>query len=84
MTQETTEQETLLQKAKRTIPYKAKSRTEITKEHIELALAWARGEVNYVQAAQALGLTGSNLYAILAMSLQQYILNNDANIPKAQ
>lgn len=62
---------TLLQKAKET---KHKRIREITKEHIDLALAWASDEITYTQAQAAMNEqgTGSHTYIILARALKSH------------
>lgn len=54
---------------------KSKGRTQvrITREHVELALAWVHGEVRYSQIMSVLDKEGSALYTILARSLKEYI-----------
>lgn len=63
----------LLKKAKAT---KVRKRGQFTsKEHIALALAWARGEVGTTQVQKAYGIThsGSEVYHRLAMALRAHI-----------
>lgn len=65
----------LLRRAR--LPYEGKHKkgnTNITEDHIELALAWALGEINYAQVLQ--GLTGSRrgsmqAYVVLARALRE-------------
>lgn len=57
--------ETLLQKAKKVQDGRRRGKYEVTSEHIELALAWAKGEITPTQACAAMGLsksTGNILY----------------------
>lgn len=66
----------LLEKAKKVKAKRSKPR-EITKEHVELALAWAREEITHTQVARALGgdetYRGLAIYVTLARSLKKYI-----------
>ena len=65
--------ESLLEKAKK-VGRKNNTTRDITDEHVELALAWARGEISYSQIKNVLGLTApSTIYSFLAFSLQKYI-----------
>lgn len=62
---------TLLQKAKER---KSKAVVEIGDEEVELALAWARGEINLTQASEAIGSQrGSAIYSRMALALKKYI-----------
>ena len=59
----------LLDKAQSTPKTKTSARYIVrTKEHQDLALQWAAGKVTYTQAATALGMAGSRVYAILALT----------------
>ena len=70
----------LLEEAKKT-NMKRSDPTKITKEHIDLALAWARGEVTHGQVAKALAkkkgvgdtYRGMAIYITLARALREYI-----------
>jgi len=65
--------ESLLEKAKK-VGRKNNTTQDITAEHVELALAWARGDVSYTQIKKALGLTvPSTIYYFLALSLRKHI-----------
>ena len=67
--------ESLLEKAKK-VGRKNNTTQDITDEHVELALAWARGEVSYSQIKKVLGLTvPSTIYSFLAFSLRKHIEN---------
>lgn len=67
--------ESLLEKAKK-VGRKNNTTQNITDEHIELALAWARGDVSYSQIKKVLGLTvPSTIYSFLAFSLRKHIEN---------
>lgn len=67
--------ESLLEKAKK-VGRKNNTKPDITDEHVELALAWARGEVSYSQIKKVLGLTvPSTTYSFLAFSLRKHIEN---------
>lgn len=67
--------ESLLEKAKK-VGRKNNTTKDITDEHVELALAWARGEVSYSQIKKVLGLTvPSTIYSFLAFSLRKHIEN---------
>jgi hypothetical protein len=65
---------TLLEKAKKRKMSIRRDSIDITTEHIELAIAWAKGEVTYTQAAEAFGYVEKNsmqVYIILARSLRE-------------
>lgn len=68
----------LLEKAKLASRRKGQSKT--TQEEIELAVAWALGEVTLSQVKEALGLSkdrsGVRSYLFLAQRLRDYIINN--------
>lgn len=72
---------TLLQIAQELDIHKSRA-TTLGDEEIELALAWARGEVRQKQVIKALqaqgklGVKTSNIYTFLAKALQQNIVNN--------
>lgn len=62
----------LLEKAKK-VGCKSNAAVNITDEHIELALAWARGEISCIQIIKALGIPPSTIYSFLAFSLRKHI-----------
>ena len=67
---------TLLEKAK-----EARAEPQqifVSDEVVELALAWAKGEISMKQARKAFGTktAGSNIYAHLARGLRQFIQRN--------
>lgn len=66
---------TLLEKAKTTPTRQRRKDMEITDQHIELSIAWAKEEINYAQVLRALFGTGSTstmqAYVILARSLRK-------------
>ena len=65
--------ESLLEKATK-IGRKNNTTQNITEEHIELALGWARGDVSYSQIKAVLGLTvPSTIYSFLAFSLRKHL-----------
>lgn len=53
-----------------------------TKEHRELALAWARDEIGHNGIMKVLNVKGSNVYNFLALSLRQSIRNNELSSTK--
>ena len=60
--------------------YQSKRKHQPTAQEIELALAWARGEVSLIQANQALlksgrvaALKGAAVYSVLALALAEYV-----------
>ena len=70
---------TLLEKAQKA-KVKRSGPIEITQEHIDLALAWARGEITHTQVVKALMKKGANanyrgmaIYITLARALREYI-----------
>jgi hypothetical protein len=66
---------TLLDKAK-ALNVKSK-RSKVTEEEIELAVGWAKGEINYSQAQQILSPTSPmNVYCRLALALKEYVGRN--------
>ena len=69
-----TKQITLLEKAK-SARVRLHSSRKITNQHIALALAWAKGEVSYVQAQEALTgkRGGMTAYVMLARALRDHI-----------
>lgn len=72
--------ESLLEQAKK-VGRKNNKTQDITNEHIELALAWARGEVSYSQIKKVLKLTApSTIYSFLAYSLQKHIVNTQTKL----
>ncbi len=67
---------TLLEKAQhREKPRRPRTRPD--KQEVELSLAWARGDISYIQVASALGLTGSAAYSRIAIALREFIQNKD-------
>lgn len=42
----------------------------LTPEHQDLAIAWLTGEISYKQIETVLGISGSNIYNFLAMSIR--------------
>jgi hypothetical protein len=71
-----TNNQTLLQKAKKVTSYKKV--IPQTKEMQEVALAWCRDEVTITQIAKAMGLnnTGTRIYSKIALSLKTYLNEN--------
>ena len=68
------EMKTLLQKAKAVTTRTAMRR--VTEEEIELAVAWAKGEISYSQAMVALNGNDKSqvpIYSRLAIALRDYI-----------
>ena len=68
---------TLLEQAK-THPVRHRAERKITKEHIELAIAWARDEITYSQLKHVLGFQSGNnnstqVYLFLAMALREAV-----------
>lgn len=60
---------TLIEKAKSIKAVKGNGR--VTAERVTLAIAWARGEVNFTQCNKALGLKhGAGTYSLLALCLR--------------
>ena len=70
-------QQTLLEKAKQ-IPKKNSS--GLTKQELELAVAWANNEVDLNQVRKAINSTSSKLYVFLAYALKNYINSNTISI----
>ena len=67
--------ESLLEKAKK-IERKNPMADNINAEHIELALAWARGEVSLSQIQKVLAMNvPSTIYSFLAFALRKHIQN---------
>lgn len=67
-------EENLLEKAKKIKP-RSKIYTEITDEHIELGIAWLKGEIGYSQICGALGVnknSGNVLYTIAIFLREGY------------
>jgi hypothetical protein len=63
--------DSLLDRAKK-VRVNSKTRDGVTDEDIELALAWARGEIALKQVAVALGgVAATSAYARLAISLRK-------------
>lgn len=75
--------ETLLQKAKNSSVMKAKRYPNITKEHIDLALAWAKDEIRMTQVADVLGMKKANgtnnisVYIFLSKALKCYVTQSN-------
>lgn len=72
--------DTLLKKAKAFGRAYTRRESIITKQDINLALAWARGEVGIRQVAHAYGIknyTGSHVYIKLARALRDHITTVD-------
>ena len=72
--------ETLLEKAQKVENRGPHGATLLTQEHYDLAIAWARGEISYKQAATALGsyrVKGGvgNVPFLLARALREAIMN---------
>lgn len=65
--------QTLLQKA-RQVKSRLVYRTNITDEEVELAVAWAKGEISFKQVREVLGIAHTTCYAWLAVRLREYIL----------
>lgn len=64
---------TLLQKAKELKPVRER---KVTKEHIELAMAWVNNEIGISQAIKAVTTSSPSAgYALIAHSLKKYIQN---------
>lgn len=66
---------TLLDKAKAESG-PARKQTLVTPEQIELAVAWARGEVSTGQASRAAGIKATNWLAWAAHRLAAYVAQN--------
>ena len=53
---------------------------EVTPQMVELAVAWAKGEISYTQVSSTLGevrgKTNGNSYAKLARALAKYVKEN--------
>lgn len=62
----------LLEQAKSISPFRIK-KTKYNPEEIELALAYARNEVNVAQISKILEGSYSMVYSFLAQALAQYI-----------
>jgi hypothetical protein len=63
--------ETLLQRAKK---IKSGHRGKMSGDEIDLAVAWAKGEISLLQVKLALGMKGgSDVYVRLAIALRAYI-----------
>lgn len=52
-------------------------RIDIGKEEIELAVAWAKGDISSVAVEKALGLRGSGIYSRLALALAEFMRKNN-------
>lgn len=61
--------QTLLQRAKQ-IKKSRKKVVVASKEEIELAISWLKGEIQYVQINTVLEISGSNIYNFLARSIR--------------
>ncbi len=69
-------EKTLLQKAKETITRSPK-KTAYSKEHIELAIAWAKDEITVAQCQSVLkSKNGGAIYSTLLYILKQHVKNN--------
>lgn len=74
------ENKTLLQKAKQ-IRSEGKTKgitINITHEHIELAIAWAKGEIRLSEISQVIPIHSRNLYPFLAFALREHIKKTNA------
>ena len=66
----------LLEQAKK-IQSGRKTQREITKQDIELALAWTRDEVSVTQIHKVIdGASGVGIYIFLAKALKQHVVNS--------
>jgi len=63
---------TLLEKAQ-TVRSRSRVSRPVDAEEIDLALAWARGEITFTQAAKAYGVTNGNVYNRLALALREHL-----------
>lgn len=59
------------ERVKKAVPAK------MTDEHIELALAWAKGEINYTQVRKVLGIPPASTYSFLALALRAHLERNN-------
>ena len=60
---------TLLDRAKES---EGKGRGDVNNEHIDLAIAWLKGEISTIQARSAVGgRSGASIYVLLARSLRE-------------
>lgn len=64
--------DTLLDRA-RAVKVKEHTQIDTDDEFVELAAAWALGEVTYTQVMKVTGANGSNAYAKLAFGLAKYV-----------
>lgn len=66
----------LLEEAKK-IAIRRRSQGTSNSEEVELAVAWARGEVALVQVRSIMGIkNGGNVYPMLAQGLRAFITKN--------
>jgi hypothetical protein len=56
-----------------TVQLKRRGSRLVTKEEMELALAWSKGLVSITQVAGALGSKTGGVYPFLANALRQYL-----------
>lgn len=66
-------EKSLLEKAQAVVLHR-RTASEVTKEEMELALAWAQGKVSITQVAVALGVKTGGVYPFLANALKQNYL----------
>lgn len=65
---------TLLEQAKKLGKAPSK-RINITGDHIELAVAWAKGEINMTAISKIMGFKyNSQTYVFLATALREYVI----------
>ncbi len=64
--------QTLVERAK-TLRSNGKPSIKVTQDHIDLALAWANGEISLKQAGYALGGSNKAPYHLIAIYLREYI-----------
>lgn len=73
MEEDTIKKGSLLEIAMNTGTKKSYKSHAITAEHIEVALAWASGEITLGQVAAALGKKPQQCYLPLALILREYV-----------
>lgn len=72
----------LLEQAKE-VGRTSKIKAVYTDEHVDLALAWAKGDVSLSQVGAVLKITGTNaVYCMLALCLQRHIQSQSKFKPK--
>lgn len=49
---------------------------DYSKEEVELAVEWARGNLSFYQIVKVTGKNGSNVYNFLSKALQKYFQSN--------